>query len=200
MMQPFLIKVKETYYITMQMVNNQSLSPGYRNYLRDKMYFLQFFYYNIWHESHRYNQNLPINIVARDANQSSRDYFVRLHNKFLSALLKRNTFCVANNSGALARGTHSHQPVNRLSVWGKKQQGKGSSPLDQRPVDRLHSHWLFTICMSRPVGPRFRKMVRKNSGLVNFGPESRLPYVQIKSVRFTGKRPRRPETGIKLMA
>ena len=40
MMQPFLIKVKETYYITMQMVNNQILSPGYRNYLRDKMYFL----------------------------------------------------------------------------------------------------------------------------------------------------------------
>ena len=37
MMQPFLIKVKETYYITMQMVNNQILSPGYRNYLRDKM-------------------------------------------------------------------------------------------------------------------------------------------------------------------
>ena len=168
MMQPSLIKVKETYYITMQMVNNQILSPGYRNYLRDKMYFFQFFNYNIWHESHRYNQNLPINIVARDANQSSRDYFVRLHNKFLSALLKRNTFCVANNSGALAR--------------------------------RTHSHWLFTICMSRPVGPRFRQMARKNSGLVNFSPESRLPYVQIKSVRFTGKRPRRPETGIKLMA
>ena len=54
--------------------------------------------------------------------------------------------------------------------------------------------------MSRPVGPRFRQMVRKNSGLVNFAPESRLPYVQIKSVGFTGKRPRRPETGIKLMA
>ena len=54
--------------------------------------------------------------------------------------------------------------------------------------------------MGRPVGPRFRQMVRKNSGLVSFAPESRLPFVQIKSVRFTGKRPRRAETGIKLMA
>ena len=52
----------------------------------------------------------------------------------------------------------------------------------------------------RLIGPRFRQMVRKNSGLVNFAPESRLPFVQIKSVGFTGKRPRRPETGIKLMA
>ena len=134
------------------------------------MYFFQFFDYNIWHESHRYNQNLPINIVALDADQSSRDCFVRLYNKFLSPLLKRNTFCLANNSGALARGTHSHWLL------------------------------LFTICMGRPVGPRFRQMVRKNSGLVSFAPESRLPFVQIKSVRFTGKRPRRPETGIKLMA
>ena len=24
-----------------------------------------------------------------------------------------------------------------------------------------HSHWLFTICMGKPVGPRFRQMVRK---------------------------------------
>ena len=111
-----------------------------------------------------------MNIVALDADQSSRDYFVRLYNKFLSPLLKRNTFCLANNSGALARGTHSHWLL------------------------------LFTICMGRPVGPRFRQMVRKNSGLVSFAPESRLPFVQIKSVRFTGKRPRRPETGIKLMA
>ena len=48
--------------------------------------------------------------------------------------------------------------------------------------------------------PRFRQMVRKTSGLVSFVPESRLPFVQIKSVRFTGKRPRRAETGIKLKA
>ena len=54
--------------------------------------------------------------------------------------------------------------------------------------------------MGRPVGTRFRQMVRKNSGLVSFAPESRLPFVQIKSVRFTGKRPRRAETGIKLKA
>ena len=39
MMQPFLIKVKESYDITMQMVSDQILSPGYRYYLRDKMYF-----------------------------------------------------------------------------------------------------------------------------------------------------------------
>ena len=47
--------------------------------------------------------------------------------------------------------------------------------------------------MGRPVGPRFRQMVRKNSGLLIFAPESRLQFVQIKSVRFTGKRPRRPQ-------
>ena len=37
----------------------------------------------------------------------------------------------------------------------------------------------------------------QTSGLVNFVPESRLPYVQIKSVPFTGKEPRRPDAGIK---
>ena len=79
-----------------------------------------------------------MNIVALDADQSGRDYFVRLYNKFLSPILKRNTFCLANNSDALARGTHSHWLL------------------------------LFTICMGRPVGPRFRQMVRKNSGLVSF--------------------------------
>ena len=78
-------------------------------------------------------------------------------NKFLSPLLKRNTFCLANNSGALARGTHSH--------------------------------WLFTICIGRPVSPRSRQMVRENSGLVNFAPESRLPLIQISSIyrKTTGK-------------
>ena len=157
MMQPFLIKVKET-----------SSRQGTAIICETKCISFSFFYCNIWHESHRYNQNLPINIVARDANQSSRDYFVRLYNKSLSPLLKRNTLCLANNSSALARGTHLR--------------------------------WLFIICMGRPVGPRFRQMIRKNSGPVNFVPESRLPFVQIKSVGFTGKRPRRPETDIKLMA
>ena len=35
-----------------------------------------------------------------------------------------------------------------------------------------------------------------NSGLVNLVPESRLPDLY-KSIPFTGKRPRRPQTGIK---
>ena len=49
----------------------------------------------------------------------------------------------------------------------------------------------FTIYTGKPVGLRSGQMpVRKHSsGLVNFAPESRLP--------FTGKRPRKPETGIK---
>ena len=64
----------------------------------------------------------------------------------------------------------------------------------------IHIGCLPFAWADRSIGPRFRQMVRKNSGLVSFVPESRLPFVQIKSVRFTGKRPRRAETGIKLKA
>ena len=37
----------------------------------------------------------------------------------------------------------------------------------------------------------------KNSGLVNFFPESRWPFVQIGSIYRKNDLPRRPETGIK---
>ena len=40
-------------------------------------------------------------------------------------------------------------------------------------------HWLFTIYMGKPVGPRSTANGTQNSGLVNFVPESRLPFVQI---------------------
>ena len=66
--------------------------------------------------------------------------------------------------------------------------------------ERIHVGCLPFAWEDRSIGPRFRQMVRKTSGLVSFVPESRLPFVQIKSVRFTGKRPRRAETGIKLKA
>ena len=46
---------------------NAFLPRGHRYYFRKKMYFFEFFYYNILRESHRYNQNLPVNIVALDA-------------------------------------------------------------------------------------------------------------------------------------
>ena len=55
----------------------------------------------------------------------------------------------------------------------------------QSPFKRVNSlkHWLFTIFMGQPVCWRFGRIVRKNSGLVNFVPESpRLPFVQFISI------------------
>jgi len=54
---------------------------------------------------------------------------------------------------------------------------------------------IFHHLPGQPVGPRFGQMVCKNSGLVNFVPESRLPFVQISSIYQ--KTTERPETGIK---
>ena len=67
----FLIKVKETYYITEQ---NSLDQTGRRQVLRYS------------YEGSNYTDGI-------DA-------------KYYNQKTKRNTFCLANNSGALARGTH----------------------------------------------------------------------------------------------
>ena len=61
--------------------------------------------------------------------QEGSNYTDGIHGKYCNQKTQRNTFCLANNSGAREGGRHSH--------------------------------WLFTICMGKPVGPRFRQMVRK---------------------------------------
>ena len=96
--------------------------------------------------------------------QEGSNYTDGIHAKYCNQKTQRNTFCLANNSGAREGGTHSH--------------------------------WLFTICMGKPVGPRFRQMVHKfRTG--KFRSSRNRVYHLCKSVPFTGKRPRRPETGIK---
>ena len=61
--------------------------------------------------------------------QEVSNYTDGIHAKYCNKKTQRNTFCLANNSGAGEGGTHSHR--------------------------------LFAICMGKPVGPRFRQMVRK---------------------------------------
>ena len=69
----------------------------------------------------------------------------------------------------------------------------------QSPFKRVNSpkHWLFTMFMGQPVRWRFGRMVRKNSGPVNFVPES--PRLRFCTIHFhlLKKQLRRPESGIK---
>ena len=54
----------------------------------------------------------------------------------------------------------------------------------QSPFKRVNSpkHWLFTIFMGQPVCWRFGRRVRKNSGPVNFAPES--PRLRFCTIHF----------------